>query len=327
MIAMRVAALLLLVLTLVIPCAGQAAATVPYESLPGVALYSNGYLLSWNNPKFTEITFYGRDAQPIYSVKEDKRGIYPVAWAVDSDGLAAGVYERRPVWEGCIELRNSTGKLIRTIDTGTYIPQHVVFVQDHTLWTIGYIAGNDGTKGDFNVLHHYARTGQELGEGLPWSQIAGDHNSYTALQPIIGGRWMYAANDRIGFRASLYHGRGTWIEIGLSGALLGKYDLRKYGQDENGEPYYEPVAMTADGSVYAAIYKDDRFDGWATLDRTKDAWHKVTGYPKGRIIGSDGDSLVFSKGDGAWTVLQFVASGSLRVEKVQQETAALAAKP
>src|SRR6185437_11990721 len=157
---------------------------------------------------------------------------------------------------------------------------------------------------------------------LPWSQIAGDYNSYTALQPIIGGRWFYAGNDRLGFEPRLHYGRGTWVEVSFSGVLLGKYDLGGLG-----EPYHDPVAMTADGSVYAAIYKDDRFDGWATLDRSKQAWHKVSGYPKGRIIGSDGENLVFSKRDGAWTILQFVPSDSLRFEKVQQETAALVTKP
>ncbi len=305
---MRTAFPLFLLLTFVVGCAAQTPATLQYEALPGVAAYSSGYLFSWNNPQYTEITFYHRDSNPVYSVIEHKDGVYHVGWAVDSDGVAAGVYETRPHWEGRIDLFDASGKRIRTINTGSYIPQRVVFAPDHTLWTVSYEAGNDGSKKDFNVLHHYARTGEELGQMLPWSQIAGDHNSYTALQPIVGSRWMYAADDRIGFEALSNYGNDTWIEVSYSGVLLGKYDL---GQ----APCYEPLAMTATGAVYAAIYKDSQFDGWAALDRSHKAWHKVTGYPNGRIIGSDGENLVFSMREGASTILQFVPRGTLvRIE-------------
>lgn len=129
---------------------------------------------------------------------------------------------------------------------------------------------------------------------------------------------MYAGDDRIGFEALSNYESHTWIEVSYSGALLGKYDLAR-----NFELGYEPVAMTAGGSVYAAIYKDSHFDGWAALDRSQKAWRKVTGYPKGRIIGSDGENLVFSTRDGAQAVLRFVPTGMLRAEKLQPETAGL----
>lgn len=318
---MRVAFLLLLSLSFVLRCAGQTRATVQYEGLPGVALYSDGYLFSWDSPKYSQVTLYGRDTQPAYFVPEHKDGIYHVAWAVDSDGVAAGAYQLRQAWEGRVDLFDPSGKLKLTIKTGSYVPQHLVFAPDHTIWTVGYNAGNDGSSEDFNVLHHYARTGQELGQALLWSQISGDHNSYTALQPIVGARQLYAANDRIGFESRSHYGHSTWIEVSFSGVLLGKYDLGRCQ-----ELCYVPVAMTAGGSVYAVISKDDRFDGWAALDRSKEAWHKVAGYPDGKIIGSDGENLVFSQRDGGSTVLQFVPSGSLRFEKLRQQTAALVTK-
>lgn len=293
--------------------------SVRYEALPGAARYSTGYLFSWNSPQYADVAFYGRDAQPAYSVTEHKDGIYHVGWAVDSDGVAAGVYEQREPWEGRIDLFDLSGKRIRTIKTGSYISQRIIFAPDHTLWTVGFIAGNDGSKGDFNVLRHYARTGQDLGEALRWSQIASDHNSYTALQPIVGSTWMYAGDDRIGFEAlSNYEGH-IWFEVSYSGALLGKYDLGR-------EPCYQPLAMTTSGAVYAAVYKDDHFDGWAALDRSQKAWHKITGYPKGRIIGSDGENLVFATREGASTILHFIPTGALQAEKLQPETTGLVSK-
>lgn len=320
---MRAALSLLLPLAFVIRCVAQTPAVIQYEGLPGVALYSNGYLLSWDNPQFSQITIYGRDTQPAYSVAEHKDGIYHVAWSVDSDGVAAGVYQQvRPAWEGRIDLLDPSGKLTRTISTGSYIPEHVVFAPDHSIWMVGFDGGNDGSKGDFNVLHHYARTGEELGEALLWSQIAGDHNSYTALAPLLGGRLLFAGTDRIGFQSHTHYGHDTWTEVSFSGVLLGKYDLESYGLVS-----YWPIALTAGGTVYASIYQDKRFQGWALLDRVNKAWRKVAGYPKGEIIGGEGENVVFSRRDGDLTIIQLVPSGSLRVEKLPEDAAALVVKP
>ena len=319
---MRSALPILLPLAFVIRCAGQTPAVAQYKGLPGVALYSNGYLLSWDNPEFSQVTVCGRDTQPAYSVAEHKDGTYHVAWTVDSDGVAAGVYTVRQAWEGRIDLLDPSGRLTRTIDTGSYIPEHVVFAPDHSIWTVGFKGGNDGSKGDFSVLHHYARSGEELGQALLWSQIAGDRNSYTALAPLIGGRLLFAGNDRIGFQSHTHYGHDTWTEVSFSGILLGNYDLESYAVVS-----YWPIAMTAGGTVYASIYQDKRFQGWAVLDRANKAWQKIAGSPKGEIIGAEGDNLVFSRREGDWTILQFVPSGSLGVEKLPEDAAAPVVKP
>lgn len=212
--------------------------------------------------------------------------------------------------EGCIDLLDLTGNVTRTINTGSYIPQQVVFAPDHTIWTVGYNAENDGAQ-DFNALHHYARTGEELGHALSWLQLAGDLK-HPVIESIRGGRLLYIANDRIGWNAALHPGPRTWIEVSFSGVLLGKYDLKT----TDGLSLF-PLAMTASGNVYAMIFKfhSARF---AVLDRSKGVWRKVVGDPSGVLIGSEGDDLVFSKLDGAWTTLRFAPSDSLRVEEPQQ---------
>jgi hypothetical protein len=230
---------------------GQTTETIRYENLPGTVLYSNGYLLGWDSPNYTEATIYGRDHKPIYSKPEREGSLaYNNAWAIDSDGVTAGVYTQRRPWKGRLDLLDSIGNVKASVDTGAYIPQHVVFAPDHTLWTVGSIAGNDGRKGDFNVLRHYSRNGEELGQALKWSQIAGNQNSYTALQLFHGGRQLYAAQDRIAFLSR--SDSDTWIEVSFSGELLGIYDL---GNAADGS--YVPAAMTADGDVYAMAYKLD----------------------------------------------------------------------
>jgi len=307
---MRAVSSLLLFLALVPACVAQTPVTAQYENLPGVAVYSNGYLLSWDSPQYTQVTLYGRDGKPAFSAPEQIGDSSPVMWAVDSDGLVAGAYTPNRLMEGRIDLLDSFGNVTHTINTGLYIPQQLVFAPDHTIWTGGYNAANRGTQ-DFNVLHHYARTGEELGQALPWSQISGDFR-HPVIGTLLGGQLLYVANDRIGWNAALHPGSRTWIEVSFSGVFLGKYDLKT----ADGLSLF-PVAMTASGNAYAMIFKSHsaRF---AVLDRSKRVWQKVVGDPSGALIGSEGDNLVFSNLDGARTTLKFVPSGSLRVEEPQQ---------
>ena len=146
-------------------------------------------------------------------------------------------------------------------------------------------------------------------------EIAGDMNSLTALAAIVGGRRLYAANDRLGFDARLNYSHGTWVEVSYSGVVLGKYDL---GPDDS-ELAYGPCAVTASGRVYAAISREHAFHGWAMLDRSTHSWREVTGYPKGHIVGSDGDNVLFAKEVGATTVLQSISSGSLKLAQNEQQ--------
>ncbi len=300
---------LLLSLALVPACVAQMPVTTQYENLPGVALYSNGYLLSWDSPHYTQFTLYGRNAKPAFSAP-DRTDDSSVTWAVDSDGVVACAYRLPHLREGRIDLLNLTGNVTGIIDTGSYIPQQVAFAPDHTIWTASYNARNDRAQ-DFNVLHHYARTGEELGQSLSWTQIAGDLKAPVIESPR-GLQLLYIANDRIGWNEVLHRGSRTWIEVSFSGVLLGKYDLKT----TDGLSLM-PVAMTATGNTYAMIFKSDsaRF---AVLDRSKEVWQKVVGDPGGVLIGSEGDNLVFSNLDGAWTTLKFAPSGSLRVEEPQQ---------
>jgi hypothetical protein len=156
---------------------------------------------------------------------------------------------------------------------------------------------------------------------LPWSQIAGDFNARNALQLCLGAELLYMGTDRIGFQARLKYDQATWVEVGTAGNLLGTYDLGRFRELD-----YYPSAMTARGSVYARIYKYDKPDGWAVLDRSTKTWRKVKGYPKGVIIGADGENLIFSEHDTAWTVLHSVPTASLHLEPLTQQTAMAAAQ-
>lgn len=304
---------------LAISCYGQTPTALQYHDVPGTAaVYSNGYLVTWDSPAYSEMTLYRRDAEIAYSVAQNRDGVSYKGWAVDSDGVAAGVYGTVEPWEGRIDIFDASGQLTGTINTGSYLPQSLAFAPDHTLWTVGFNAGNDGSRGDFNVLHHYERSGKELGSAVPWSRIESEHNSYTTLQGIIGARRLFAAKDRLGFSCWTRYGHHTWIEVSFSGNVLGQYDLGGY---EEGS--YFPVAMTESGAVYAQAYDAGHFQGWSVLDRSESAWRKLAGFPKGRIIGSEADDLVFARQDGGLKTVIFVPSKSLALSAKDEERAAL----
>ena len=290
--------LLFCLLALAAFCSGQT--EIQLEGSLVLSAYPGGYLLDWNYPgQQNPITFYGPDAKPAFTFSKCQLCI----WAIDVDGVAARSYHTDP-FQGHVDILDTTGKVERTIHTGLYEAQRLVFAPDHTLWTVGFLLGYEKLADDFNVLRHYARTGEELGEALPWRTIQGDLNAYTALQPFIGGRWLFAGSDRIGFLFLANDGQSQWIEVSFAGVLLGQYDLGKYV-----DPHFSPMAMTASGGVYGAIFRDRwSIEGHGILDKADHTWHKVTGYPKGRLIGADGDTLVFAKSKGGWTVLYKVAN-------------------
>jgi hypothetical protein len=130
----------------------------------------------------------------------------------------------------------------------------------------------------------------------------------------VGGRWLFASKDRLGFVSLQSPRHNTWIEVGYGGNLLGLYEL-----NSEGGLSYEAPAMTAASGVYARIWKDRQSGWWVVLDRATKSWHKVMGYPRGELIGAEGDYLIFSRREGGWTVLHSVLSGSLYIDKAAEQ--------
>lgn len=296
-----------LFLAFLIPCAAQTPGAPHYDGLDGVDLYSNGYVIGWDSPKYSQVTVYGPETKPIYAMPvHGEKGLRCSALSLDSDGVAACTHEDLPPWTGSIELLDGAGRLIQTIKTGSYIPEQVVFAPDRSFWTAGFGAPREGVDGDFDVFHHYSRNGKEIGEAAPWSQLPADHNRYTAVQCLLGGTRLYAGDDRLGLVASLKDGQHSWIEISSGGVMLGIYDLGICS-----DVCYSPAAMTPSGAVYAHVYREGEPDGFAVLNHSDKAWHALKGFPKGRLIGAAADTLVFSKHDESGAHLTLVSASSL----------------
>lgn len=290
-------------------CRGQTGNETQFEDTLAMPLYEAGYVLNWDAPRYSTFTLYGPDTKAVYSLPNTQAaGALCLAWAMDADGAGARAYHDREQ-QGRIDVLDVSGKVTRTITTGSYEPTHVTFAPDHSIWTVGFVDHYE-EQSDFNVVRHYSRTGEQLSEAVPWSEIAADHNAYTALQPIIGGRRLFAASDRIGFISEASPGNAKWIEVSYAGRLLAQYDL---GLPDG--KFFVPAAMTASGNVYAKLYKDQHFTGYGFLDKSNGARRMVSGCPKGWLIGTNGDDLVFAQHVTAWTVLHKVASSAVSVRE------------
>jgi hypothetical protein len=302
------------------PCFGQT--DLQFEGSSGPAIYNAGYVLEWEWPGYDRVFIHSPDTKLAYSkpISETEQRFYS-AWAIDSDGVGARANTMGGKQGGEIQLLDRAGNLLRTIVTGSYYPQHVVFGPDHTLWTIGYEDDYESRAEDFKTIHHYGRHGEEIGSFVPWQEIAGDYNAYTSLSHSVGGKQLYAANDRIGFRTYFHTSGLSWIEIGLDGHLIAQYDLGDFSG-----LLYEPLAMTAEGKVYARIYNERQFAGWAVLDRSSGKWRTLTRYPRGTIIGTENENVIFSERNGDVRVLRSISSESLRVEAKGRKTASSSAR-
>lgn len=146
-------------------------------------LYQSGHILAWDTPEFKTFAVYGMDAELVY--RSDSHPFW--ASAADTDHVVARAYRHDRELLGRVELWDGSGKLIRTIETGSYIPTCVVFAPDHTVWTVGFIEPYDPNV-DFHVFRHYARSGEQLGEAVLWSQVEGSDNT---LHRVAAGRSLH----------------------------------------------------------------------------------------------------------------------------------------
>jgi hypothetical protein len=220
----------------------------------------------------------------------DERG-YVSSIAVDSDGTIAVGWGTRYGPTG-IELRDPSGDLIRSIDTGLFFPDDIDFAADHSLWAFGWQRAAPHSQvhpKEFPTLRHYSQAGKEIGAYLPRSKFPQGLEPGTAQWQE---RRIYVMPDFIGLVA--FSGntgeQQEWVEVDLTGDIRGRWRL-------DGMPF-PAMSPTADGNVYAK--RRDPKTQWdkivVRLNRETSQWQVVPVAADGILYGSDGDQLVF----GSW---------------------------
>lgn len=171
------------------------------------ALY-NGYLYTIG-PRHV-LTLFPSDGRQVLTlplIGNDNVSIRNAA--IDSDTTIA--LSRRDEAGSGIELRDAFGNLLHSINTGRYVPEHLAFGEDHTIWSLGW---QYPARQDYMILRHYSRDGKEMGAYLPRSLFP------AGLEPgSIGwqNRAITVTGDRVGVQ--VYSGnpgnKMEWVELDL----------------------------------------------------------------------------------------------------------------
>jgi hypothetical protein len=239
--------------------------------------FDHGYLAVYGRDK---IDIYAPDGSFSFSFAPPHGGL-TMSVAVDADGTVAAAIGFVPTGYGPgIAILDRTGALQTYVATQPYSPTQVCFAPDHSIWTIG--SARLAETQDYFVLRHYSREGKELGAFLPRSTF----DKAEAVEPgesYVGAWSLRAAKDRIG---AYLHSvdrkmRAAWVEVGLDGKELGRW---KFPEGFGGSP----SAFTRSGAIFAA----DQY-GLFLLDRSTGMWNPVSPASDGRLLGADGDDLVF----------------------------------
>jgi len=111
---------------------------LPNQAVPG---FHRGYVYFIERAR---ITLYSPDGQLAFikDLQEVKqRPVSVMDIAVDRNGAVAAAWAQFPSAEGRfagIDLMDSAGKPVGFIETGAYLPSHLVFDEEHSLWTFGW---------------------------------------------------------------------------------------------------------------------------------------------------------------------------------------------
>jgi hypothetical protein len=238
--------------------------------------FDHGYLAVYDQDK---INIYAPDGSFAFSFAPPHGGL-TVSVAVDTDGtVAAAMGFVPPEYGSGFALLDRTGALKTYTTTYPYAPTQVCFAPDHSVWTIGNVRTKETP--DYFVLRHYSREGKEIGAYLPRSTL----DKAEIVEPVenyVGSWSIRVANNRIGAYLNYGgHKERMWIEVGLDGRELGRW---KFPDGFDGSP----SAFTQSGAVYAR----GRFDVFL-LDHSSRMWNPVSPASDGRLLGADGDNLVF----------------------------------
>ena len=194
---------------------------------------------------------------------------------------------------GAISIYDRQGTLIRTISTGYYVPGHLCFTTDGTLWSSGEErTASDGVAGStFSIFRTFSAEGKEISRFVQRHEVPLQQSPGHIYHGLPG---LQAAKDRMGalISRSNYTNESHWLEVDFKGRVLGVWSIGDRSH----------VAFTADGNLYSTRRVPDREQPkLEQFDRATSSWvevDEVLPLVKSRwgiisfLIGADGDSVV-----------------------------------
>lgn len=266
-----------------------------YEwSVQIIPKFDRGYLLTIEGD--CQLAVFGPDGKLAFRQTLSGPGGEPCSFlsaAADRDGLIAVSirYSSSAGYRGGMVLMDRVGRRTSFLETGRYLPNHVCFDREHSIWSIGWQRDdmqNTEDPEDYPIVRRYSLAGRETGAFLPrsmWPRKAFPGSSSRGYWTIA------AADDRIGAIVNeALADVEEWIEWDLKGNLLSRTKLS--GRLDGGR------AFTSDGQLYArniTRQPGHQLD-LVALDRKTGSWTFKRQLPEGSgfLLGADGRDLVFA---------------------------------
>ena len=236
--------------------------------------FDHGYLATYGRDG---IAVYAPDGSLAMEIVRPTDGSFGNA-DIDADGSVVAAINRGGSRKGSIAIFSPKGTAVGEIVTGAYQPTQVCFAPDHSIWALGdedLLPENERTN--YSLLRHYSRSGELLGEFFPRASFPANANT----GPHVGFWGLRIAGGRIGLRLDrgAPDGRPLWLEANLDGEEIGRWTAPFAG---------EPAALTASGNVYSQTLTEI-----TVLDRATGTWKPIPQSSNDRLLGADGDTLVF----------------------------------
>lgn len=253
-----------------------------------IPAFHQGYVFFTDVGHRSHFTLYSPDGQLILDKDIQEGKSSPVSLmdiVVDTDGKMAVAWATFQSSDAGIDFLDATGKQIGSIDTGAFVPQHMTFGADHSLWTFGVQRGMSDPHRpvlEYMTVQKYALDGGQVGAYLPRSLFP------HGLEPACLNwqeQGIAVASDRIGLLAcsGMNTGKPEWLELDLNGNLVGRWrlDAHRY------------VAFTQDGHLYAQD-RNTKAHQLFVFDRASSTFRPIASPTNGKLEGAAGDDLVFS---------------------------------
>jgi hypothetical protein len=213
------------------------------------------------------------------TIAVDTNGAFAVAWTTPS--------------AGGIDIYDSSGALVRTIQTGRYRPSNLAFGEDHCLWSLGWqLVGHPfkADRDDYMIVRKYLPNGQQGGAYLPRSLfpegLEPGEESWRLMNCIA------VSHDTVGLLvlSGTDSNKTEWVELDLKGNLRGRWRLDQFVNELR-------AAFTSDGHVFV-YYRDmdGRNPHLSTLDREASTWKQLLWQwvPNSYLASADGEQLIFA---------------------------------
>ena len=233
---------------------------------------------------------------PLHLVGADSITIHDAAAGPNQKvAVAAGVSDRQGHAASVIFFCTASGSLSQVVRTSPFVPSHIIFGADGTLWATGRL--HDENKDDVpvhDILRQYAADG-----GLMRTMLSSATFPGYQLHPGMES-FLVAGVDRVGI-----YSRPTdeYVEYSLEGKTLGRWRLPPLDRNLT----LQGVAMLPSGKVYFSaidsfsmrVYLFDRESGTrATVPFAPP--DEASGVKPATILGNDSDRLVLYAKNQVW---------------------------